>query len=82
MGQTIADCPQCCRETPWLPCREAAVRTLLTEREIFRMAEVGSIHSIESAGGSLLICMRSLESRRDNPRTPIEIHRLNKGEEK
>ena len=51
-----AMCPECQKEVAWLTCAEAAGNLGLTEREVFRLAEQGEIHSAESDEGRLLVC--------------------------
>ena len=54
-------CGQCGKEVEWLPAAAAALVLGITEREIFRLAERGSIHFAESEAGSMLVCIGSLE---------------------
>jgi hypothetical protein len=52
-------CPACGGDVRWVTVREAAAISGLTEREIHRRVEAGSLHFLESSG-ALLICFLSL----------------------
>jgi hypothetical protein len=52
-------CPACGDDVRWVTVREAAAISGLTEREIHRRMEAGSLHFLESFG-ALLVCFLSL----------------------
>ena len=58
-------CTKCGEIVDWLPAVVAALAFGMTEREVFRQAEEGSIHFAESASGTMLVCVCSLESADD-----------------
>ena len=59
----IAWCGQCAAETVMLSPDQAAAQLQITAREIFRMAETGEIHYLETESGALLVCRNSYQNR-------------------
>lgn len=57
---TVADCPVCGRETPFLRPEAAAGEAGISQRELFRRIESGAIHHLELPDGGVLICSHSL----------------------
>lgn len=55
----IAPCEKCGEEVDWLTVDEAALLTRSKSLEIFRMAELGELHSLETVEGILVVCARS-----------------------
>lgn len=53
-------CVLCGASAPHLSVAEAATALSLSETAVFRLAEAGDIHSIETAEGSLMVCSSSL----------------------
>jgi hypothetical protein len=53
-------CQLCKLETQHLSIAEVAIIARISEADVFRLAEAGSIHSTERAGGKLLICVNSV----------------------
>ena len=54
-------CERCAREVMMLTVDEAAMMAHATSRVIFRLAEAGRLHFVETQEGRLLICSNSLE---------------------
>ncbi len=52
-------CSQCRTETAHLTIVQTAIALAVSEKDVFRLAERGQIHSIETAHGQLLICADS-----------------------
>ena len=56
----IAWCEQCAVETVMLSPEKAAAIVHTTAREVYRRAESGELHFIETESGALLVCSASL----------------------
>jgi hypothetical protein len=54
-------CVECGTEVEMLTLDEITTQTKTPTRELFRMIEQNSVHSIEPESGHLLICRNSLE---------------------
>lgn len=52
-------CPNCQTETTHLTIVQTANAIAVSETDVFRLADKGQIHSIETAQGQLLICADS-----------------------
>ncbi len=59
-------CPDCQTETAHLTIFQAAKALAVSEKDIFRLADTGQIHSIETEQGQLLICADSVSAFRPN----------------
>lgn len=55
-------CVLCKKDVPLFTLDEAVSFSALSTRELIRQIESGTIHSIETASGHLLICRSSLNS--------------------
>lgn len=55
-------CPECQKEVEILTLDEVTSNTGKRTRELFRMVENNSLHSIETSAGRLLVCRNSLET--------------------
>jgi hypothetical protein len=64
-------CRECGEEAIFLIADEAASRSRLPVREIYRRVEQAAVHFLESTDGSALICVNSLATR-ECPRPLIE----------
>ena len=53
-------CPTCQEEVDFIAVEEAATLAGTTQRKLFRLAEDGSIHLLETAEGRALFCSNSL----------------------
>ena len=53
-------CAECGQQVGMLTPEEAASRTHLSARAIFRRVEDGSIHYVELSNGGLLVCTNSI----------------------
>ncbi len=60
---TRAWCPECEAETQMITPEEAAFVAKVNTRTIYRWLEVGEIHFLETYGGLVLLCSRSLLAR-------------------
>ena len=58
----VVECPECGNAGRMLTADNAAKAAVVTPRIIYRLAESGQLHSVETAEGSLLICPISLQS--------------------
>ena len=56
----VAWCPECGQQVGMVPPEEAASRTHVSARAIYRSVEAGSIHYLELSGGALLVCTNSI----------------------
>jgi hypothetical protein len=56
----MAWCPGCSAEVVMARPEAAAARAGLRVREIYRLVEAGSVHFLESADGTVLVCVDSL----------------------
>ena len=56
-------CEQCGTNAQFAAIDDAVLFSGLATREIVRLAEDGSLHSLETAGGHLFICRESLAER-------------------
>ena len=56
----VAWCPECGQQVEMVTPDEAASRTHLGARAIYRRVEAGSIHYLELSGGGLLVCTNSI----------------------
>lgn len=54
-------CPRCSKPVDLLNIDSAVTVFATSTRELFRLIEMGSIHTIETASGHLLICGSSLD---------------------
>lgn len=52
-------CPGCRTETAHLTIVQTAIALAISEKDVFRLADGGQIHSIETTNGQLLICADS-----------------------
>jgi len=52
-------CANCQTETAHLTIVQTAIALAISEKDVFRRADGGQIHSIETANGQLLICAES-----------------------
>jgi hypothetical protein len=59
-------CPACGDEVRMVTVEQAAALSRITWREIYRQVEAGKLHFIETNGGSLLICLHSLNDAKIN----------------
>jgi hypothetical protein len=59
-------CPACGDEVRMLTVEQAAALSRITWREIYRQVEAGELHFTETNGGSLLICLHSLNDPKIN----------------
>lgn len=59
----IAWCERCAAETMMLSPDQAAAHLHTTAREIFRLAEAGEVHFLESDTGTLLVCRDCCQNR-------------------
>jgi hypothetical protein len=59
-NRAVAYCALCRVHTPHLSVAESVSVLALTEKEIFRLAESGRIHSRETADGWLRLCADSM----------------------
>lgn len=55
-------CADCATETEMVDINSAVTIFEVGTRELMRLAEVGLMHSIETEGGHLLICLNSLKT--------------------
>lgn len=53
-------CEQCGAHAAFLPADLAAAVTARTAREVYRLVEASEVHFVESADGSVLVCLLSL----------------------
>lgn len=53
-------CDVCNAEVRWLSTKEVVALTRLSEREVFRMAEAGEFHNVESADRFMQFCFASV----------------------
>ena len=53
-------CQQCQTENRFVSLEDAVLISGLTMRQIVRQADAGEIHFLESAGGHLVVCEKSL----------------------
>ncbi len=58
-GNVQQFCQNCLTETEHLPITQMATVLGVSERTVFRLAEIEQIHSLETADGKLLICADS-----------------------
>jgi hypothetical protein len=58
--QPWMQCVICGAPIPHLTVAEAAAALSLSETAVFRLAEAGDLHSIETARGKLMLCSGSL----------------------
>ena len=56
----VAWCPECGQLVGMVTPDEAASRTHLSARAIYRRVEAGSVHYLELSGGGLLVCTNSI----------------------
>ncbi|MBK7705926.1 MAG: hypothetical protein IPN69_24035 [Acidobacteria bacterium] len=54
-------CETCGKETEHLTVAQVAVRSERSERTVFQLTESGSLHSVDSRDGQLLICAGQFE---------------------
>ena len=59
-GPRAAWCPECAEAVGMLTPEEAVLLTGISARTIYRGAEEGRVHRMETAEGFLLVCPRSL----------------------
>ena len=59
----VAWCEECRTQSQWLNQVETAQLSILTAREIFRLAEAEEIHFQETPDGQMLVCLNSLALR-------------------
>ncbi len=55
----VADCPVCGRETTFLRPEATAAEAGISQRELFRRIESGTVHHLELPDGAVLICAQS-----------------------
>ncbi|MGI8641836.1 MAG: hypothetical protein ACR2MG_18050 [Pyrinomonadaceae bacterium] len=60
--RTMAFCQSCQSDTLHLSIVAAATVANISETAVFRLAEAGEIHYLETESGSLLICSESLSA--------------------
>lgn len=60
--QATLFCQSCQSDSPHLNVAEAAAAANISETAVFRLAEAGEIHYLETESGSLLICSKSLSA--------------------
>ena len=53
-------CAECGTEVEMLTLDEVSAQTEIGTRELFRMIENNSLHSIETPNGQLLVCINSI----------------------
>ena len=53
-------CERCAEETRFVALEDAMLYSGLTMRELVRQADAGEIHFLESLGGHLVVCEKSL----------------------
>ena len=58
-------CAACQTQVPWLVPEEAMLLEKTSLREIFRRVETNEIHFAENAQGFLLVCAKSLLTRKE-----------------
>ena len=61
-------CATCARPVPMVSAEDAAVLAGVSRRTIYRWAEAGLVHFLETAAGTLLICVDSLSAARGESR--------------
>ncbi len=59
-GETI--CDRCGTSSPFIRVDEAALVAQTNSRSIFRLVETGTLHSLETREGWLLVCPTSLSA--------------------
>lgn len=59
---SISWCRECGRHTAWVNAEQAATLAGVGEMMIYRMVELGRLHHVETTGGRLRICLRSLSA--------------------
>jgi hypothetical protein len=59
-GITLADCPQCERQTEMLTAEQVVTLTGISLLHIFKLVEERQLHFRETSQGHLLICLESL----------------------
>lgn len=57
-------CEGCRQESSWLFPEEAMLLAQISLREIFRLVELREIHFVENPEGFLLVCAKSLASKK------------------
>jgi len=65
---TLAWCPECGKQVSMITPDQAAALTNLSARGIYRQVEIGLIHYLETPGGFLLICSKSIARLATKPR--------------
>ena len=59
---SLADCPQCGRQTDMLTSEQVVTLTGISSRNLFKLVEDGQLHFRETSQGHLLICLASLHA--------------------
>lgn len=55
-------CDGCAAESKFVSLDDAVLFSGLAAREIVRLAEAGALHYVESSGGHLFVCQKTIES--------------------
>ena len=57
----IVHCPRCREPRQMIPADDAAVTARISARQLYRLAEAGTLHFVEDQAGLLYVCLDSLQ---------------------